>query len=582
VAVVKGIGSEGVIVNRGERFAISAYRSSTEAVLAFALYLVASFAFVGWRLVHHPGRDLVGYNTQRDPELFVWSFAWWPHAISSWTNPFVTHAIYAPVGIDLAWTTSVPALAVSFWPVTALFGPAVSYNLASLLLPVASAGSAFVLCRYLTGSAWAAFCGGYLFGFSSFMLGHEYGGDLNFTGASLVPLMLLVLVKYVRGEIDARKLVLRLGLLLSLEFWISTEVVVLVVIALLIAIPLGLAVLPAYRARLRSAVFPIAGSVATAAVAASPLIYYAWVGARPTGFGQTPAADLLNVVVPTRLIELGGSTFMHVSASFTPNNDIERGVYLGIPIILILMLLGYRQRHAAVVRYLLGGIAVAVLLSFGSELYVRGGRQVALPWKLVSNVSFLTNLQPQRFALFIALGSALGVALWIGSIRGRVFARPYVLPICAVASLLPSITVQWTGHPPRRSFFTTKVYEQCIPKGETIVIFPFGRWGDSMLWQAESGFWFNMAEGNMGHDNYPPRFVFDPVVSKLQFQVADIARLSSPELRILAASHSVERAIAVPPAGQDVSGLGSPTRIGDAVVAPGCGQRGFAHVDSGA
>jgi hypothetical protein len=563
-----------VIVRRSERVAASRRRSRIEALIAVAVYLASSFALVGWRLIHHPGRDLVGYNTQRDPELFVWSFAWWPHAIASWTNPFVTHAIDAPVGIDLAWTTSVPALAVAFWPVTAVFGPAVSYNLASLLLPVASATSAFVLCRYLTGSAWAALCGGYLFGFSSFMLGHEYGGDLNFTGAFLVALMLLVLVEYVRGERDARTLTLRLGLLLGLEFWISTEVVVIVVIVLLLGIPLGFAILPE-RARLRSAVFPIVGSIAAATVAASPLIYYAWVGTRPSGYGQTPAADLLNIVVPTRLIALGGSAFTHVSASFTPNNDIERGVYLGIPIILILVLLGLFERNAAGIRYLLSGVALAVLLSFGSALHVRGDRQLVLPWRLVSNLSFLTNLQPQRFALFIALGSAVGVALWIASTRKRGVFLAYVLPLCAVASLLPAVTVRWTGHPLRPSFFTDNVYEQCIPKGETVVIFPFGRWGDSMLWQAESGFWFTMAEGNMGHDNYPPHFVFDPIVSKLQFQVADIARLSQPDLRTLATTHSIGRAIAVPPAGQDVSGLGSPTRIADAVVAPGCGQRGF-------
>ena len=46
------------------------------------------------RLVSHPGRAILGSG--RDPQIFVWSFAWWPHAIGTWQNPFVTHAIYAP------------------------------------------------------------------------------------------------------------------------------------------------------------------------------------------------------------------------------------------------------------------------------------------------------------------------------------------------------------------------------------------------------------------------------------------------------------------------------------------------------
>jgi hypothetical protein len=44
-------------------------------------YVGLSFAFFGWRLLPHPGRLLVGTAGQRDPEIFIWSFAWWPHAI---------------------------------------------------------------------------------------------------------------------------------------------------------------------------------------------------------------------------------------------------------------------------------------------------------------------------------------------------------------------------------------------------------------------------------------------------------------------------------------------------------------------
>src|SRR5205814_6393611 len=62
-------------------------------------------------LLPHPGQKLIGFGAegkQRDPEIFVWSFAWWPHAIAHWTNPLFTHEIYAPTGINLTWTTSVP------------------------------------------------------------------------------------------------------------------------------------------------------------------------------------------------------------------------------------------------------------------------------------------------------------------------------------------------------------------------------------------------------------------------------------------------------------------------------------------
>src|SRR5205823_3723167 len=164
--------------------------------------------------------------------------------------------------------------------------------------------------------------------------------DLNFTGSFLVPLMALVIVKYVRGDLAGRRLAWRLGLLLGLELWISTEVVVTAALALLIAVPLGIALLPAHRHRLAQSVIPMVGAFAVAVLIAAPLLYFAWVGSQPTGYGIGPAADLMNIVVPTRLIEFGGSTFAHASSSFTPLNDYERGSYLGLPILAILVMLG--------------------------------------------------------------------------------------------------------------------------------------------------------------------------------------------------------------------------------------------------
>jgi hypothetical protein len=49
-------------------------------------YCAISFLYFGRPLVAHPGRDLLGTPGQHDPEIFIWSFAWWPHAIG-WINP---------------------------------------------------------------------------------------------------------------------------------------------------------------------------------------------------------------------------------------------------------------------------------------------------------------------------------------------------------------------------------------------------------------------------------------------------------------------------------------------------------------
>ena len=86
-----------------------------------------------WRLrarrLPLPGRPPSGRSGQpvpglgADPKAFIWCFGWWPYAILHGQNPFVTHAIWAPSGVNLIWTTSVPGLALLFAPLTLIAGP---------------------------------------------------------------------------------------------------------------------------------------------------------------------------------------------------------------------------------------------------------------------------------------------------------------------------------------------------------------------------------------------------------------------------------------------------------------------------
>src|SRR5438132_7483696 len=112
-------------------------RRLPQAGFALALYLAVSFLYLGLPIAAHPGRSLIGRGV--DPEIFVWSLAWWPHAILHGQNPIVTHAIWAPAGVDLAWITSIPGLALAATPLTLLGGPALAYNVLAIALPALAA-----------------------------------------------------------------------------------------------------------------------------------------------------------------------------------------------------------------------------------------------------------------------------------------------------------------------------------------------------------------------------------------------------------------------------------------------------------
>jgi|1186.fasta_scaffold01056_8 hypothetical protein len=554
-------------------------RRAGPSLAVLVMYIAISFAYFGWRLLPHPGRDLVGKWQQNDADIFVWSFAWWPHAILHGANPYFTRVVYAPTGINLAWVTSVPGLAIPFSPITLLFGPDVSYNVAAVLLPALSAWTAYLLCRYVTRSTWASVVGGYLYGFSSYVLGHQFAGHLNLTSVFLVPLMALVILRYVRGDLGARGLAWRVGLLIALQAYISTEISITATLMLLLGLALAFAVAPEARPRIRSSLRPLAAGYLLAGVLAAPLVYYAVSGlsSRTPVFAGYFDTDLLNIIVPTPVTGVGGQWFAKAVGRW-PGGTPERGAYLGLPLLLIVTLLVLRRPRSAGTRFLLGAFAIATLFSLGNALYVNGHRIAWMPWAVPSRWPVLDEVLPSRFSVYAILAVAVMAAIWIATTRG---ALAYVLPILAVAALIPPV---WRAddvfRPDRWAFFSQRLYKVCIPRGETLMVFPFGRWGESMLWQAETGFWFKIAEGTLGHNNQPKSFVSDPTVNELLFAYPD-TRPSMEEIRALADRRRVDRIVTVAqndpfPDGTDMHFFGQLQVLGDVFVSPACGYTSLA------
>ena len=278
---------------------ITARRVGPLGIEALTLFAGVSFLLFGLRLVIEPGAQYAG--PADDSQIFIWSLAWWPHALLHGQNPFLTNAIWAPSGLDLAWTTSVPGLALALAPVTLLAGPVAAFNVAAVAMPALAAWTAFLLCRRLTAQIWPSLAGGYLFGFSTYLLGQQVGGHVHMTAVFLVPLVALVLFDFVDSDRGGSWLVFRLGPLLAFQLLLSTEVAFGLALAVGSALILGLLLAPARRARLRSAILPLVESAAVACVLTAPFLYYLVDDFRSATFNRSEAyvADLLNYVVPT-------------------------------------------------------------------------------------------------------------------------------------------------------------------------------------------------------------------------------------------------------------------------------------------
>jgi len=476
---------------------------SKSSVCAFAVFGVLSFLYFGLPIAAHPGRMVVG--SINDPKLFIWMFAWWPHAIVHGENPLVTHVIWAPSGYDLAWATSIPALALAFWPLTALAGPVVTYNVVAILLPALAAWAVFLLCRYLTKAFWPSLFGGYLFGFSSYMLGHEEG-HVNLTAVFLLPLMALVIVRALRGELDYRGLALRLGPLLGVQLWIATETFATLTLGLLVAFPLAFALVPAARLRLRSIAMPIGVAYVVGALLASPLLYYVLTDFVSRQFTRAGAfnADAANLVVPTRTTALAGQSAGAISDHFY-GNELEQTAYLGAPLLLLLGLFFWERRRDPPARFLLAGFVAAIVLAFGAKLWVVGHPVMGMPWSLVDGLPVLNNIYPGRFTLYATLVAAVAAALWTAARRAPRWLR-FALPYLVIVSLVPNTGKHhWDEKLQIPSFFATDEYKRCLTPGENVLVLPYGYQGSSTLWQALTDFRFRMPGGDVG-DQIPPPF----------------------------------------------------------------------------
>ena len=466
---------------------------------AFVIYAAASLAFFG-RPLRYGDVEYIGKSY--DPQLFIWSLEWWPHAILNGENPFVTHAMWPVTGVNLAWVTAVPLLAILAAPLTLTLGPVISYNLLAVALPALAATSAFVLCRYLTGSWWASLAGGYLFGFSAYVLGHTMGHPGQ-TAVFLVPLVALTVLQFLDGRIGRGRLALQLGVLLGLQPYLSTELLATLVVCLVASLLVAYLLVPAVRPGLRDGALALLAALGVAVVVAAPMLAYALTGFHTSSIND-PArfpADLLNVVVPTETALVSTEGARELSREFVANLA-ENGAYLGLPLLVVLGWFAWQSRHQPGRRLVVALLGLGIVAELGVALHVAGERIVPLPWALAAKLPALNNVLPVRFSMYVALASAVAASLWAASPRPARWVR-VTLAGAAVVSILPAVplapTVQrelWRHTPTRPAFFADETYRACFRPDEVVFV-PDGAGMDVTLWQAESSFRFRVANGNL-------------------------------------------------------------------------------------
>jgi hypothetical protein len=490
-------------------------RRPPPALCALALYVALSIVFFGQPILHAP--DEVGVGSGNDPNLFMWMIAWWPHAIGHGIDPLSTGLLFAPDGFNLMWTTSIPGPSLLVAPITLAAGPIVAYNVLALLAPALSAFTAFLLCRHVTVRTWPSLVGGYVFGFSDYMLGALAGGHLHLTLLPLLPLCVLLVLRHIEGSLTPRRFVVLLTVCLVGQFLISPEVLVMLTIfgGLALLVPL---VFSEHRRQVLRTVGFMAIAYAAMAVVVSPLLYAMLVrsGTHPQGSPAVYASDLANFVIPTGLTRIGWTDFLPISSRFG-GNFTEQGAYFGIPLLLIVGLFAARRHKSSGEWALVVVFATAAVLSLGTELHVSGvAARAWMPWQVLADLPVTRYALPARALAYMTLAGAVIVAWWLAR---RPSAGKWLLALLGIVAILPNsgffrYQQTYAGRhwyaPPR--FITAGLYKRQLHAGDRVMVIPFGD-ARGMQWQTQAHLDFALAGGYVQH--LPAAYLRWPIVTAL-------------------------------------------------------------------
>ncbi len=351
-----------------------------------------------------------------DPASTIW-FTFWPsYGISHGLDPLFSTAVGYPTGVSLVFA----AFGIPLAPVTWLVGTIASLNVALTVIPVTSGLAMFALVRRWVTWMPAAFVAGLFYGFSPLVLNNLTSAHIDLTFVAVPPLIIIgldeLVIRQRRRPIPTG---IVLGVLVSLQFLVGTEILVLLVIEavmglVLIVINVAWRNPAALRQHLRHAV---TGGLVAAATSCLLLAYPVWlVVAGPAHYSGSihPGLDLSSFGGNAQRFFVAAKPSVHgaFSAAFFRvvggyQGPVLSAQFFGVGVLVVCVagaLIWRRQR----ILWLFGLLALASLvLTTSSGPYL-------------GSLPVLKNIVPSHFVLFAYLAVAVLLGIIVDNTRTAV------------------------------------------------------------------------------------------------------------------------------------------------------------------
>lgn len=497
-------------------------------VSPIVIYLIV--AYLLWGPPNFYDIHRLFFTPSGDPQLFTWSLNWWPFSISHGLNPFIEKFIFYPSGFNLSWATSIPTLALIMSPFTYIWGAMTSFNIIALVALPASALSCYYLIYYICKKYWASVLCGFIYGFSSFQLGQLLGHPCFYV-AFVAPLVVLVVMLRFNDRLGKIPFILILGLLLAMEFGLSSEFFASMY---LFGALTWICILVLIDKKYRPKVYKITGEIILSGVVTlvliSPFIYYLLKGYKDVPAVINPAqgysADLLNFVIPTKLTLIGGSTFAKTSTAFTGNTS-EQGAYLTIPLLAFMVTFSLYYWQKWYVKVLALVATVIGILSLGPWLQIAGKvKPYMLPEAIFTHLPVVRSMLPVRFSMYMFLVAAIMLGVWFTDKPKKTKNRKpvlvtlmkYLLVMVILILLIPNRSDYSWQNPNIPKIFSPNIVGKYIKPNSNVMFLPFQIGYDPEFWQVYSKMKFTTSNGYLGF--IPPSISNYPTASDLYHDAA--------------------------------------------------------------
>jgi hypothetical protein len=475
-------------------------RPSFRGLVAYAIYQIVAIVLWAAPVFGDPAHRILGVGLG-DSRIYEWALRWTPWALLHGHDPLWTDRIFAPTGVNLAWTTFIPGPALLMAPITWLFGTLVSYNVLMTVAPAVAAWAAYLMCNRVTRSFWPSLIGGYLFGFSTYMVGQMHG-HLNLVLIFPVPLAVYLVVRRVEGSFGFASFVGLLTLTVIGLFSITVELFATATLFGVLAFAIAIASAGPDRGRVFRVGLEVALAYAIVAVLLLPFLVTAIHHApskhlRPT---DRTSIDLLSPVIPREITVLGSQpTLLRITDRFATPTVLEDAGYLGIPLLVMIVLFAVTERRRRSTWGLIAFVVLSLVLAMGPVIHL-AGRSIATGVDvLLTHVPLLLNATSQRFPAYTALAVGAIAALWLARTRGGVDgAVRWGLVLIGAAALLP--VVESPPFYPTESlptFISDGTYAQVLQPDE--IVFPIvPTRGDELRWLEEADLSFRLPTAYLG------------------------------------------------------------------------------------